>query len=107
VPAGPAHYPIPADGPVGRMLRRTGRHEWRPAHIHVEVSAPGLRTVTTHVFVAGSPYLESDTVFGVKESLVREFPEVDDPAAAAAYGVANPFRTVEFEVALETESGDE
>jgi len=101
----PAHYPIPADGPVGRMLRRTGRHEWRPAHIHVEVSAPGLRTVTTHVFVAGSPYLESDTVFGVKESLVREFPEVDDPAAAAGYGVTNPFRTVEFTVALDRVTG--
>ena len=97
----PAHYPIPTDGPVGRMLRSTGRHEWRPAHIHLEVSAPGLRTVTTHLFVDGSPYLDSDAVFGVKESLVREFREVDDADAAASYGVANPFRHVEFVVVLD------
>jgi hydroxyquinol 1,2-dioxygenase len=97
----PAHYPIPTDGPVGRMLRATGRHGWRPAHVHLEVSATGLRPVTTHVFVADSPYLESDAVFGVRESLVREFREVDDDEAAAVYGVANPFRTVEFDVVLE------
>jgi catechol 1,2-dioxygenase len=96
----PAHYPIPTDGPVGRMLSATGRHGWRPAHVHLQVSAPGLRPVTTHVFVADSPYLGSDAVFGVRESLVREFREVDDAEAAAAYGVANPFRTVEFEVVL-------
>jgi len=99
----PSHYPIPADGPVGRMLRSTGRHEWRPAHIHVEVSAPGLRSVTTHVFVKDSPYLDSDTVFGVKESLVRDFSRVDDEEEAAAYDVPNPFRTVDFVVVLEKE----
>ena len=59
--------------------------------------------MTTHVFVAGSPYLDSDAVFGVKECLIRDFAEVDDEAAAAAYGVANPFRTVEFVVALDAE----
>jgi len=99
----PSHYPIPADGPVGRMLRRTDRHEWRPAHIHFEVSSPGLRTVTTHIFVEGSPYLDSDTVFGVKRSLVREFRLVDDEDAAAAYGVPNPFRSVEFVAVLDRE----
>jgi hydroxyquinol 1,2-dioxygenase len=99
----PAHYPIPVDGPVGRMLRRTGRHEWRPAHIHFQVSAPGLRSVTTHVFVAGSPYLESDAVFGVKESLIHDFREVDDAAVAESYGVPNPFRAVEFVVVLEAQ----
>jgi catechol 1,2-dioxygenase len=96
----PSHYPIPADGPVGRMLRHTGRHEFRPAHLHFEVGAPGVRTVTTHLFVDDSPYLDSDTVFGVRESLIHEFAEVDDPARAAAYGVANPFRHVDFEVVL-------
>lgn len=99
----PSHYPIPADGPVGQMLRRTGRHEFRPAHIHFEVGAPGLRTVTTHVFVNGSPYLDSDTVFGVKESLIHDFVEVDDPDEAVAYGVPNPFRHVRFDVVLERE----
>ncbi len=68
----PRSYPIPADGPVGELLDRTARHPYRPAHLHFLVSAPGYRTVTTHAFVAGSPYLDSDAVFGVKESLVRE-----------------------------------
>ena len=68
----PRHYPIPDDGPVGELLAATGRHAYRPAHLHFIVSAPGYRPVTTHVFVAGSPYLDSDAVFGVKESLVRE-----------------------------------
>lgn len=96
----PSFYPIPTDGPVGRMLRATGRHGFRPAHIHFEVSAPGLRTLTTHVFVAGSPYLDSDAVFGVRESLVLDFEVVDDPAAAAEAGLANPFRRVDFTVRL-------
>ncbi|TYK51531.1 intradiol ring-cleavage dioxygenase [Actinomadura decatromicini] len=96
----PRHYPIPQDGPVGRLLEATSRHPNRPAHIHFEVSAPGYRTVTTHLFVAGTPYIDSDAVFGVKPSLVREFPEVDDPDRAAAAGLPNPFRTVNFDVVL-------
>jgi len=96
----PSHYPIPTDGPVGQLLRATGRHEFRPAHIHFEVSAPGLRTVTTHVFVAGSPYLDSDAVFGVKQSLVLDFGTIDDPKRAAEVGLPNPFRTVDFPVTL-------
>ncbi len=68
----PQSYPVPYDGPVGEMLEATGRHAYRPAHLHFIVSAPGYRPVTTHVFVAGSPYLDSDAVFGVKESLIRE-----------------------------------
>ena len=68
----PKSYPIPADGPVGDLLSRTARHPHRPAHLHFLVSAPGYLPVTTHAFMAGSPYLDSDAVFGVKESLVRE-----------------------------------
>jgi catechol 1,2-dioxygenase len=96
----PRHYPIPYDGPVGELLAATGRHAYRPAHLHLIVSAPGYRPVTTHVFVAGSPYLDSDAVFGVKESLVRGVPVVDDPARAAAVGLANPFRTLTFDLTL-------
>ena len=96
----PSHYPIPADGPVGSLLRATGRHEFRPAHIHFQVSAPGLRTLTTHVFVAGSPYLESDAVFGVRESLVRTFEIVEDAGAAAEAGMPSPYRWVDFPVTL-------
>lgn len=103
----PSHYPIPADGPVGKMLRHTGRHEFRPAHIHFEVSAPGLRAVTTHIFVNDSPYLDSDTVFGVKESLIYNFAEIDDVARADEFGVPNPFRLVEFNVVLMRDGGDD
>jgi hydroxyquinol 1,2-dioxygenase len=69
----PVSYPIPADGPVGGLLRGAGRHNWRAAHIHAIVSAPGHRPVTTHIFDAENPYLDSDTVFGVKDSLIRQF----------------------------------
>ncbi|WP_205347002.1 intradiol ring-cleavage dioxygenase [Pseudonocardia broussonetiae] len=96
----PRYYPIPADGPVGELLAATGRHPYRPAHVHVIVSAPGYRPVTTHLFVDDSPYLDSDAVFGVKESLVREFPLVDDAERAAAAGLPNPFRAVRFDVTL-------
>ena len=69
----PVSYPIPADGPVGDLIRRTARHHWRAAHIHAIVSAPGYRPVTTHIFDADNPYLDSDAVFGVRDSLVRQF----------------------------------
>jgi catechol 1,2-dioxygenase len=77
----PVPYAIPDDGPVGRMLAATGRHPWRPAHIHMIVRADGFRTVTTHIFDATSEYLFSDTVFAVKPSLLRTFEErrADDP----------------------------
>ncbi len=69
----PVPYPIPADGPVGQLLRDTGRHEWRAAHIHAKVSADGYQPLTTHVFDRESDYLDSDTVFGVKDSLIEDF----------------------------------
>jgi protocatechuate 3,4-dioxygenase beta subunit len=96
----PKYYPIPDDGPVGELLHATGRHPYRPAHIHFLVEAAGHRPLTTHLFVAGSPYLDSDAVFGVKAGLVREFELVDDPSRADQVGLANPFRTVHFDVSL-------
>jgi len=69
----PVPYRIPFDGPVGAMLDATGRHPWRPAHIHIAVSAPGYEPLATHVFDAESPYLDSDAVFAVKPSLIRRF----------------------------------
>jgi len=63
----PVYYAIPTDGPVGRMLSATNRHPWRPAHIHFVVSAEGYEPVTTHIFDDADPYLESDTVFAVKD----------------------------------------
>ncbi len=96
----PRYYPIPTDGPVGALLAATARHPYRPAHIHFLVAAEGYAPVTTHLFVDDSPYLDSDAVFGVKDSLVREFPTVDDAARAAAAGLPNPFRTVDFQISL-------
>ena len=73
----PAAYPIPHDGPVGEMLEAQGRHPWRPAHVHFMISAPGFEQLVTHVFVAGDKYLDSDVVFGVKDTLIREFVRKD------------------------------
>src|SRR6201987_5509092 len=93
----PSYYPIPTDGPVGEMLIATGRHAFRPAHIHFIVEAAGHRPLTTHIFVAGSEYIESDPVFAVKKSLVVDFEEVTDEAQAARWNVGQvPFRHADF-----------
>ncbi|MFD0683935.1 dioxygenase family protein [Actinomadura fibrosa] len=101
----PSHYPIPSDGPVGRLLEATGRHPYRPAHIHFIVGADGFIPLTTHIFVAGSPYLDSDAVFAVKQSLIVDFPESDDAETAARYGVSAPFRHAEFDLTLADATG--
>ena len=66
----PTPYPIPDDGPVGELLRATGRSPMRAAHLHLMVQATGCRTLVTHVFPRGDPYLGTDSVFGVRDSLV-------------------------------------
>lgn len=76
----PVSYPIPDDGPVGQMLGLLGRHPFRPAHMHYLVTAHGFQKVVTHTFVGDDPYLSSDTVFGVKRSLVAPFEPVSDGA---------------------------
>ena len=98
----PTYYPIPTDGPVGTLLAATKRHPYRPAHVHFKVTAPGHRPLTTHIFVAGSEYIESDTVFAVKKSLVAEFEEVSDPAQAEKWQVAKvPFRHADFDIIMQ------
>lgn len=96
----PTAYQIPFDGPVGRMLSLTGRHPWRPAHIHLIVSALGYETVTTHVFDSESAHLDSDAVFAVKPSLVRTFVRrsADDPERPP--GVTGDWFSVENDVVL-------
>ncbi|SCL27350.1 Protocatechuate 3,4-dioxygenase beta subunit [Micromonospora rhizosphaerae] len=96
----PCHYPIPTDGPVGKLLGVTGRHPYRPAHVHFIVDAPGHERLTTHVFVAGSEYLDSDAVFAVKHGLVRGFQRIEDPAEAARYDVVAPFTLARFDIVL-------
>lgn len=73
----PVSYPIPDDGPVGKMLAAVGRHPYRPAHMHYLVTAPGFKTIVTHTFVGGDEYLESDAVFGVKKSLIAPFDRLE------------------------------
>ena len=96
----PSYYPIPTDGPVGELLAATRRHPYRPAHIHFIVTADGYTPLTTHIFVAGTEYIDSDAVFAVKKSLLTEFTEVDDPGLAARYQVSNPFRLADVQIAL-------
>ena len=73
---------MPTDGPVGRMLLALGRHPYRPAHLHFIVSAPGFETLTTHIFVRGDEYLDSDAVFGVKQALIVDFAPAKDASGA-------------------------
>jgi len=68
----PQFYPIPVDGPVGDLLNNLDRHPYRPAHIHFMVKADGYKDLVTHVFIDGDKYLQSDTVFAVKKSLIRK-----------------------------------
>ena len=96
----PSSYPIPTDGPVGEILAAMGRSEMRPAHVHFIVGAEGFDSVTTHLFVEGDEYLESDAVFGVKESLIAAFTLQDDPAAAQQLGIDNPFYVLEHDFVL-------
>src|SRR6266851_1507659 len=96
----PTFYPVPTDGPVGRMLRKMGRHPYRPGHIHMIVSAAGHLPVTTHLFVAGSQYLDSDAVFGMKESLVAQFDRHPPGVGPNGERMDTPFYTVNYDFRL-------
>lgn len=90
----PKYYPIPADGPVGEMLDAQGRHPFRPEHVHFMISAPGYETLVTHVFAEDDPYLDSDVVFGVKNSLIT--PYIDHPPGTAPDGTQQDVKFVEL-----------
>lgn len=96
----PVPYPIPKDGPAGLILDGASRHNMRAAHIHVIAQAPGYQTVISELFSAGDPYLESDAVFGVKNSLVVDFILHESPQDAETYGHPVPFYTVEYDFVL-------
>lgn len=97
----PVAYQIPTDGPVGRMLKATNRHGWRPAHVHFVVSAEGFEPVTTHIFDSIDPYLNGDAVFGVKESLIVEFKEHGaQDEVAKTLGIPAPYVTAQFDFVL-------
>lgn len=96
----PTYYPVPDDGPVGNMLRGMGRHPNRPGHIHMMVYAPGFQRLTTHLFVADSPYLDSDAVFGVRNSLIVDFAK--HPAGTAPDGrkLDKPYHSAHYDFTL-------
>lgn len=96
----PKFYPIPDDGPVGQLLAKLGRHPFRPAHLHYILAAPGFETLVTHIFDPDDPYIHSDAVFGVKESLLATFHRVTDPARIAEAGFTGPFHHVEHDFVL-------
>ncbi|MCC6708619.1 MAG: 6-chlorohydroxyquinol-1,2-dioxygenase [Gammaproteobacteria bacterium] len=96
----PVSYPVPTDGPVGRMLDAAGRHAFRPAHLHFMVKADGCEPLITHVFVNGDPYLDSDAVFATKESLVGDFTRSSDAAEAARFGIKAPYSRLAFDFGL-------
>jgi hydroxyquinol 1,2-dioxygenase len=93
-------YPIPSDGPVGRMLEATGRHPWRPAHMHFMIEAPGYERLVTHVFREHDKYLDSDAVFGVRSSLITHW-DRHEPGATPDGGSSDvPFYTLDFNFVL-------
>ncbi|HEX4250774.1 MAG TPA: intradiol ring-cleavage dioxygenase [Pseudonocardia sp.] len=99
----PTHYPIPDDGPVGELIRAAGRGPMRPAHLHFKVTAPGYRTLITHVFVDGDEYLHNDVVFGVKDSLIGEFARRDGGTAPDGTRRDGQWAQVEFDLVLARE----
>lgn len=96
----PTSYPVPDDGPVGELLRATGRHPMRPAHVHFMIAAPGHETLVTHVFVAGDPYLDSDAVFGVKQELIAKFTQYPPGKGPDGKVMNATWRKLEYDFAL-------
>jgi hydroxyquinol 1,2-dioxygenase len=96
----PSYYPVPDDGPVGGMLHRMGRHPNRPGHMHMMLNAPGHERLITHIFVADSPYLDSDAVFGVRNSLVVDFGAHPPGKAPDGRTMNKPYYTAQYDFKL-------
>ncbi|MBW4706335.1 6-chlorohydroxyquinol-1,2-dioxygenase [Roseobacter sp. YSTF-M11] len=96
----PEAYPIPTDGPVGDLLEAGARHNMRPAHIHFIVSAPGFKSIVSELFAREDQYIEGDAVFGVKDSLLVDFVEADEPETAGTYDMPNPFWRMHYDFVL-------
>ncbi len=106
----PAPYTVPDDGPVGELLHATGRHPWRPSHLHFIITAPGFRTLVTEVFPSDDPYLNQDAVFGVREKLVMQYQEQTSldlipEGLEAGDDITTPYFTVEFDFVLVSVGG--
>ena len=96
----PRFYPIPDDGPVGKMLQALGRHPNRAAHLHFILTAEGFDTVVTHIFTADCPYLREDAVFGVKQSLIADIRRVELPEAEREFAQPRAFWSVDWDFVM-------
>lgn len=100
----PVSYTVPTDGPVGQILNAAGRHPWRPSHLHFIIKAEGFRPLVTEVFPDDDPYLDEDTVFGVREDLLMHYeaqPAGTFPDGYALSGkVEGPWSKVDFDFTL-------
>lgn len=93
-------YPIPHDGPVGKMLAALGRHPWRPAHLHFMIDVAGHDRLITHVFRSGDQYLDSDAVFGVRSTLVADWMRHEPGITPDGTHSAVPFHTLQYDFVL-------
>ncbi|MGI9520996.1 MAG: dioxygenase [Hyphomicrobiaceae bacterium] len=101
----PAPYTVPSDGPVGELLAATGRHPWRPSHLHFIVMAEGHQSLVTELFPEDDPYLDQDAVFGVRESLILRYKQhqsIDEIPVSFERGdqLSKPFYSVNFDFKL-------
>jgi hydroxyquinol 1,2-dioxygenase len=96
----PRYYPIPYDGTVGDMLKATARHPYRPAHVHFMIMAPGHEKLVTHLFVDGDQYLDTDAVFAVKNSLIRDFTHESPGVAPDGTKMDKPWRRLHNDFVL-------
>ncbi|KAG6377344.1 Intradiol ring-cleavage dioxygenase [Boletus reticuloceps] len=101
----PHAYPIPGDGPIGGLLISQGRHNMRPNHLHMMAEAPGYHKLITSLYPDSCDYIASDTVFGVKKSLVVKLEQVDDDAEARKRGFpkGGSFKLLKRDIVLLTE----
>ncbi len=103
----PASYPVPTDGPAGALLKAAGRHAWRPAHVHFMLTAEGCERLVTQVFAEGDRHLESDAVFGVKDSLVRRYEPREPGTAPDGSALDRPWRYLHYDFRLRSAAGQQ
>lgn len=101
----PRYYPIPDDGPVGEMLSAQNRHPFRPEHVHFMISQKGYETLVTHLFIEGDQYLDSDVVFGVKNSLITNYKECPPGIAPDGREMNEAYLVLNYDFSLSRKSG--
>jgi catechol 1,2-dioxygenase len=96
----PAPYQVPKNGPTGALLGAIGRHAWRPAHLHLRITHDSCETLTTQLFFTGDPWIDSDVVGAVKQSLIVTLDKHEDRADLQKRGVNKPYYTISYDFTL-------